>query len=717
MFSLSLSLSSIKTQKYLIVSYIVSINCILSYFITIYNTYWYIFICLLALSTSVNSINVLLLLGNTITNTNNTTQNTTNNTNNTNNNNNDNNTKSQYIDYDIENKNSINKIYKTYNTTINYRKVVYVLTCYNETEQELRNTLNSIHTQTYNPLFNKFIIIICDGKLNTTSNPGTLRTDEILINIILKDNLIYNTTFIDAYKTWFNNWENIDIYTGIYNNIPLLLIVKHNNIGKRDSLTLVRRLIYYYNIINNDTNSTTSTTTTTTSNRDTQNTSKIINNEFKFIDYYLYCSPDLLHFIDSYFTIRINSKFNVNVIDNVNINIDLDTFGISILHNKDPIHFIIGTDADTILSPQCSYELINTYDNSSGKMGLLVGVVGIVDIVKNWYNPLVMYQYCEYLYAQFLKRKTQSVITNKVNCLSGCVQLLKVCNETCGNQILNLFNKLPSQTDDNDNIIHHIRSYASEDRNHICLMFQLYPYVKTIQATNAIAYTQVPNTLTHFLRQRKRWCAGAMVNDLLLIVNKCHNKWERFMAIVNVVIFSINIFVFVATIEFIMAVIYGPTLLMLLLSIIMILPLLYSLSIPLLIYNDGITRIEKTYNILYYYLGVLNYYTMGFIYSLLVYCYTLYYLDDFNWNRISIIDKKNDNKTSSIVILKNDNLFIDVIEPDNLKNDDKNNNSNNNNNDNDNNDNNNNNNNNNDYIITNNLKDEYITLEYDNNIY
>ena len=87
---------------------------------------------------------------------------------------------------------------------------------------------------------------------------------------------------------------------------------------------------------------------------------------------------------------------------------------------------------------------------------------------------------------------------------------------------------------------------------------------------------------------------------------------------------------------------------------------------------------------------------MGFIYSLLVYCYTLYYLDDFNWNRISIIDKKNDNKTNSIVVLKDDNLFIDVIESDNLKNDDKNNN---------------------DYIKTNNLKDEYITLEYDNNIY
>ena len=81
-----------------------------------------------------------------------------------------------------------------------------------------------------------------------------------------------------------------------------------------------------------------------------------------------------------------------------------------------------------------------------------MGVVGFVDVVKFW-NPLVIYQYCEYLYAQCLRRYVQSKITFKVNCLSGCVQLIKVCNETCGNDILNIFNRLPKS---NENIFNHI---------------------------------------------------------------------------------------------------------------------------------------------------------------------------------------------------------------------------------------------------------------------
>ena len=197
----------------------------------------------------------------------------------------------------------------------------------------------------------------------------------------------------------------------------------------------------------------------------------------------------------------------------------------------------------------------------------------MVDLVKNWYNPLVMYQYCEYLYAQCLKRKMQSEITNKVNCLSGCVQLIRVCNETCGREILELFNRLSSE---DENIINHIRSYASEDRNHICLMFGLYPYVKTIQSPNAIAYTTVPDNLPALLRHRKRWCVGAMVNDLLLIVNSRHNKWERLNSFANVLVFNINIFIFVSTVQFIMAIIMHPSMLMLYLSIIIIIPLMYS---------------------------------------------------------------------------------------------------------------------------------------------
>ena len=123
------------------------------------------------------------------------------------------------------------------------RKLVYILPCYNENAVELQNTIDSILLQKCN--IQKFLIIICDGKIQS---PGQkLRTDEILINIF-KPHIIYNTIFIEAYKNWFDNWENLDLYRGKYNNIPFLLIIKNKNIGKRDSLTLIRRLIYYYNV-------------------------------------------------------------------------------------------------------------------------------------------------------------------------------------------------------------------------------------------------------------------------------------------------------------------------------------------------------------------------------------------------------------------------------------------------------------------------------------
>ena len=199
-------------------------------------------------------------------------------------------------------------------------------------------------------------------------------------------------------------------------------------------------------------------------------------------------------------------------------------------------------------------------------------------------------------------------------------------------------------------------------------MFAMYPYVETVQTIKAISYTHVPDTIMKFIRQRKRWCAGAASNDLLIVVNPNHNKWERLQSFVNVLIFVSNIFVFVSTIGFIMSIVLCPTYLILQLATIMLLPALYSLLIPIIIYNDGISndssnssdnirfRImnknthnhnhthnnththnhiikSKLYNIIYYYAGFLIYYTLGALLNLYVYFYTFYYLDDLNWNR------------------------------------------------------------------------------------
>lgn len=602
----------LKQQKYSIIFILLILNSLLTTLQFIYLDKWYVFMCVLAVSSSVNCINTLLLIGYKI-------------------------THKFFNRTDIENNNIINRLKYDNNNLKNKRKCIYVLPCYNESEEELMKTVKSILNQT--PWGNqpRLLFIICDGKIKGQNN--ILETDKILTEIIFKEHIIYSTVFPEAYRTWHNNWRNLEIHRGVYHGLPFIIIVKQHNVGKRDSLTLIRRVLQYYNTIKiNEMNELT-------------NLENISKENFNFIEYYNYLCPDFLNYIEAFLTTKQGTET------------DCDTLKTNNIYNKELVNFIIGTDADTILSSNCTNELLKSYydfeyarmcsKSHSRKKDKLVGIVGMVDIIKNWYNPLVIYQYCEYVYAQCLKRKMQSKITNKVNCLSGCVQLIKVCKETSGNEILDVFNRAPHP---NENIINHIRSYASEDRNHICLMFSLYPYVKTIQAINAIAYTEVPNDLKTLLRQRKRWCVGAIANDFLLIWNNQHNWWERINACANVITFSFNIFIFISTITFIITIITEPTFLMLLLAIIIIIPFCYSISTPLLIYNDGIKTITKMENIIYYYIGVLNYYSWGFVLSLLIYFYTFYYLDDLNWNLKKITSNDNDNDNYS------ENISLSITE-------------------------------------------------------
>lgn len=609
-------ITQIKKEKYLLISFLVCINALLSTLATVYPSQWYVFLIILALSSSINSINVLLILGyklkkyfenHTIINTNN--ENIT----------------AINIDNRITSINSgtiiISKPYR----------IIYVVPCYNETHDEIARTIKSIFEQKNPCGYSRQLVVICDGKI-PRKNKNDPRLDEILVNDIFKDQILDKHIFVNAYKTWDNKLNNLELYTGKLNNeLDFILIIKPINYGKRDSLALVRNLLYYYN--------------------------KYVDNFNKTLDFHssntLYGNANgTIIDVDKVQSIKkdlengdIDLYFMSTIIDNLNQS-SLNPLTNKSIFELSKIDFLIGTDADTILDSNCTVELINAISSTDDTC---IGVVGYVDIdlSETKFNPLVMYQYAEYTFAQYLKRFMQSKITHKVNCLSGCVQLLKICDETCGTKLMNAFNRLPAK---DENIFNQIRSYASEDRNHLSHMFALTPYVTAIQAEKAIAYTHVPTTLEHFFRQRKRWTAGATSNDMLLVMNSKHNLWERINSASNIIIYAVSPFVFVATVEFIIAIVYRASFLMLYLSIIMIIPLLYSLSIPLIKYktNDTLKKstITATRDALYYYICMMVYIIYGSILNLCVYIYTFWHLDDLNWNMIKL--NNNDSATSSI---------------------------------------------------------------------
>ena len=519
---------NITKQKYYIIGLLFCINLLLSTTFIIYHKYWYIYLVILAPQSIISSFSVVLILIKRF----------------------------LYIEPEIN--------------RIEPKNYIYIVPCYNESEKELTNTLNSLVLQRTVEGDKRMLFIICDGKVKSTDND--ISTDMILKKILNINELGEYYT----YKTWDNN-NDLKMYHGKYitssNEINYILFIKEHNYGKRDSLVLARRLCYSYNINRADEDE---------------------------------LSSDIYDIFTKYYS---NEKIHI------------------------PIDYIIGIDADTIFEYNNSYRLIGSIYN---KMDVY-GCVGYITLNNNNFSLGNMYQYGEYTFAQCLKRYAQSIITYKVSCLSGCNQILRISEETCGDKILDVFNYKPTK---DDNIMTHIRSYASEDRNHVCHMLSIYPYVKTIQNLNAMAYTNVPTSINVFLSQRRRWNLGANCNDIMLIYLPRVNIFERISSFVNVMNFCLTPFIFIATIYFIIAIARHSSLLMLYLSIMLFIPIFYSLIIPINI---------KPQPLLYYYISYLTFYIFSSIVNLATYTYSIIYMDTITWGKtrsiISIenIDDNNDN--------------------------------------------------------------------------
>jgi chitin synthase len=449
--------------------------------------------------------------------------------------------------------------------SLNPTNYVYVIPCYSESEVELTNTINSIVLQRTVKNDKNCMVIICDGKVKGSGN--LLSTDEILVKKILNNDTLAKEL---KYTTWDNRENTLEVYTGNYtfknNTMKYILMVKNVNYGKRDSLVLIRKLCYNYNRnINND---------------------KML-------------SSGLFHHMEYQFD---------------------EIFG-------EKIDYIIGIDADSVFDYNCSYELISSIERDKK----VFGCVGYVDVNTKEHptDLFILYQYGEYMFEQCLKRNAQSQITHKVNCLSGCNQILRISEETCGDAILSRFYYLPKDTDD---LFTHIRSVSSEDRNHVCIMLSMYPYVKTVQNLNAIAYTNVPTRLRVFLSQRRRWSLGANLNDFMMLFMPNINIFERIAAFVNITIYSLSPFVYIATVFFLISLFTNPSYLMLLLATIMIIPYVYGLLIPFFIKPMTFKKI------IYYYSSFIFFILFGSTINLTTYFYSILGMDNVKWGKTRTIE-------------------------------------------------------------------------------
>ncbi|KAF4443181.1 hypothetical protein F53441_11490 [Fusarium austroafricanum] len=392
--------------------------------------------------------------------------------------------------------------------------------------------------------------------------PGMTKTTGDYLNEDIFKHQTQRRTIRGAYTAWDGQEMDIEISKGFYKGVPFYCIVKDQNQGKRDSLIVIRSFLYKFNTR-------------------AQNPQSIFSREF-------------LESMTSWLENEVK-------IDNVD--------------------HLIGMDADTVFEEKCVTELLKEsyYPNTVGVCGYVA-----VDFKDGNWNLWSIYQSAEYTIAQGLRRLHQSIATKKVSCLPGCCQLLKICDETCGDLVLiDLFGYFPQHM---DGMLKRIRATASEDRNHICQLLVTFPHAQTRQALHARAYTDVPHSWNVFLSQRRRWTLGATSNDLLLFCAWNTQWWERIVAFSNVLTWCLNIFVIASIGCMIVAFMSQPWWLIMCFAGVMIIPLLYYVVMATWLPRNLRERAQ-------FLLGLAIFVFLGPFLNIAVMLYAVINMDNFGWGK------------------------------------------------------------------------------------
>ncbi|KAM0393117.1 hypothetical protein ACHAPZ_010582 [Fusarium culmorum] len=392
--------------------------------------------------------------------------------------------------------------------------------------------------------------------------PGMSKTTGDYLNEDIFKHQTQRKKIRGAYTAWDGQQMDIEISKGFYKGTPFYCIVKDQNQGKRDSLIVIRSFLYKFNTR-------------------AQNPESIFSREF----------------LDS-MTSWLEDEVKMEDVDH-----------------------LVGMDADTVFEDQCISELLKEsyYPNTVGVCGYVA-----VDYKDSNWNLWSLYQSAEYTIAQGLRRLHQSIATKKVSCLPGCCQLLKICDETCGDLVLvDLFGYFPKHM---DGMIKRIRATVSEDRNHICQLLVTFPHAQTRQALFARAYTDVPHSWNVFLSQRRRWTLGATSNDLLLFTAWNTQWWERIVAFSNVLTWSLNIFVIASIGCMIVAFMSQPVWLIMCFAGVMIIPLLYYIVMVTWLPRNLVERAQ-------FMLGLAIFVFLGPFLNIAVMIYAVINMDNFGWGK------------------------------------------------------------------------------------
>lgn len=204
-------------------------------------------------------------------------------------------------------------------------------------------------------------------------------------------------------------------------------------------------------------------------------------------------------------------------------------------HGFASFDFLISTSPDTTLHPNCISELCR----QSLADPKCVGTSSLVKVDTRTHKWSLgnLYRNASYMRDQLVRKSHQSNVSRQATAAPGACQMLKICEQTCGPQVMkDLGARRPSPM---GNIVSKIRSFADDDS----IVGASYgPGVITRQAMGAIAYTRPSSTFSEFVDQHQQLSLSDLASNLSVLSNN-HSTWfEKLSSFTEILAWSLPLF-------------------------------------------------------------------------------------------------------------------------------------------------------------------------------
>ncbi|KAJ4264278.1 hypothetical protein NW762_005474 [Fusarium torreyae] len=339
--------------------------------------------------------------------------------------------------------------------TVNRRWILSLIPAYSESEEQIVKTIFSLRDNGVEP-HKQVMVVILDG------NPRDVRS--------------HMTRMVREFKRPYVSlkWKRgvLNILAGFMEDVPVIVIEKVKNAGKKDSLILCHDLFNYP--------------------RDN--------------------SP--------LYTKLLRKEIWDEILPELTKGEDFKGFDM-----------VFCTDADSTIYKGAVALLANALarnENAIAACGLV-----LVELEPGYeWSFWNLYQQFQYTFGQYVRRRAEHFV-GKVTCLPGCITMIAVRPEMAG-AIRKYAEPVTGYM-----VVSHQVQYLGTDRRLTYSMLSQGKHLQTLFVPDAISETVAPQSMFHYLSQRRRWGSNAYFNNYFYLAGEKMIPLTRIAASVEVIRLSL----------------------------------------------------------------------------------------------------------------------------------------------------------------------------------